>query len=77
MHCTWKNIKKSCKKSKFKISGPTQNEKFELPNGLCSVVDIQEYFKYIIKKHETVTDNSPIKIYVNKTKNRITFRIKI
>ena len=39
------------------------------------VSDIQNYFEYIIKKHETVADNSPIKIYVNKT-NRITFRIK-
>ena len=33
-------------------------------------------FKYIIKKHERVTGNSPIKIYVNKTENRIIFRIK-
>ena len=31
------------------------------------VSDIQNYFEYIIKKHETVADNSPIKIYVNKT----------
>ena len=33
-------------------------------------------FKYIIEKHERVTGNSPIKIYVNKTENRIIFRIK-
>ena len=26
--------------------------------------------------HETLTDNPPIKIYVNKIENRITFRIK-
>ena len=31
------------------------------------VSDIQNYFEYIIKKHERVADNSPIKIYVNKT----------
>ena len=30
----------------------------------------------IIKKHETVTDNPAIRIYINKTENRITF-IKI
>ena len=28
------------------------------------------------KRHERVTDNSPIKIYVNKIENRITFKIK-
>ena len=52
------------------------NEKFELPNRSYSVSDIQDYFKYIIKKHETVTDNPPVRIYVNKIENMITFRIK-
>ena len=28
-----KNIKKSYKNNRFKISGPTWNEKFELPDG--------------------------------------------
>ena len=51
---TWKNIKKSYKNNKFKISAPTWNEKFELPDGLYSVSDIQDYIK---KKHETVSDN--------------------
>ena len=38
---------------------------------------MQDYFEYIIKKHETITDeNSPIKLYVNKIKNRIVFKIK-
>ena len=32
--------------------------------------------RYIIKKHDTVTDNPPIRMYVNKTENRITFKIK-
>ena len=39
------------------------NEKFELSSGLFSVSDIQDYFEYIIKKHETVPDNPPIRIY--------------
>ena len=52
------------------------NEKFELPNGFCSVSDIQDYFQCIIKKHETVTDNPLIKINVNKIENGITFRIE-
>ena len=62
------------KKSYKKISAPTWNEEFELSDGSYSVSDIQDYFHY--KKHETVTDNPPIKIYVNKIENRITFRIK-
>ena len=28
IYCTWKNIKTSYKKSKFKISSPTWNDKF-------------------------------------------------
>ena len=51
--------------------------KFKLPDGSYSVSDIQDYLKYIIKKHETVTDNPPIRIYINKIENRITFRMKI
>ena len=38
--------------------------------------DIKDNFNYIIKKYETVTDNSPIRIYVNKVESRIKFRIK-
>ena len=37
---------------------------------------MQDYFEFIIKKHETLTDNPSIKIYSNKIKNRIVFRIK-
>ena len=36
--------------NKFKISAPTWNEEFKLPNGLYSVSDIQDYFKCILKK---------------------------
>ena len=38
--------------------------------------DIQDYFEYIIKKHETNNDNSPIRLYANKIKNRIAFKMK-
>ena len=38
--------------------------------------DIQDCFKYILKRHETVTNNPSIIIYVNKLENRITFKIK-
>ena len=52
------------------------NEEFELPDGLYSVSDIQDYFEYIIKNHETVTDEPSIMTYVNKIEHRITFKIK-
>ena len=39
-----KNIKRSYKNNKFKISAPTWNKEFELPDGSCSVSDIQDRF---------------------------------
>ena len=47
-----------------------------MPDGSYSVSDIQDYFEYITKKHETIADNPPVQIYVNKIKNRIVFKIK-
>ena len=60
----------------LKYLSQTWNENFELPDGSYSVSDIQDYFEYIIRKHETVTGNSAIRIQVNKIENRITCRIK-
>ena len=71
-----KLFKKSYKNNKLKISDKTWNERFELSFGSYSVSDIQYYFEYIMKKHDTFTDNPPIRIYVNKIKYMITFRIK-
>ena len=76
IYSAWKNIKKEYKNNKFKISAPTWNEEFELPDGSNSVSDIEDYFEYILKKHETVPDNPSIRIYINKIENRITFTIK-
>ena len=36
----------------------------------------KNYFKYILKRHDKVTDNPSITKYVNKIENRITFKIK-
>ena len=47
-----------------------------MPDGSYSVSDIQNHFGYIIRNYKTVTGNTPIRIYVNKIKNRITFGIK-
>ena len=76
IYYTWKNIKSSYNNNKFKISVPTCNDKFELSDGSYSVSDIQDYFEYILKKHGEKTDKPSIQIYVNKTENSITFKIK-
>ena len=44
---TCKNIKSSYNNNKFKISAPTWNDEFKLPDGSYSVSDIQDYFEYI------------------------------
>ena len=72
----WKNIKPKYNNKKFKISVPTWNDNFDLPDGSYSISDIQVYFEFVIKKHETLTENSPIQIYPNKIKNRNVFKIK-
>ena len=76
IYYTWKNIKSSYNNNKFKISAPTWNEEFELPVGSYSISDIQDYFENILKKHSESIDNPPIRIYVNRIENRITFKIK-
>ena len=65
IYYTWKNIKSSYNNNKFKISAPTWNDKFELPDGSYSVSNIQDYFEYILKKHEEDIDKPSVKIYVN------------
>ena len=52
------------------------NEEFELPGAWNSFLDIQDYFEYIIKKHQKVTDNHTIRMSVSKIENRIAFKIK-
>ena len=56
IYYTCKNIKSLYNNNKFKISEPTWNDKFELPDGLYSVSNIQDYFQYILKKHRENTD---------------------
>ena len=47
-----------------------------MPDVSYSVADIQDYFGFIIKKQETITENPPVQIYLSKIKNRIVFKIK-
>ena len=74
IYYTWKNIKSEYNNNKFKTLAPRWNDTFDLPDGSYSISDI--HFKFIIKKHETLTEDPPIQIYPNKIKNRIVFKIK-
>ena len=57
IYYTWKNIRSEYNNNKLKISAPTWNDDFSLPDGSYSVSDVQDYFEYIIKKHETIAYN--------------------
>ena len=76
IYYTWKNVKSDYNNNKFKISAPTWNDTFNVPDGSYSIAALQNYFEYIIKKHETIADVSPVLIYVNEINNRIVFKIK-
>ena len=70
IYYTWNNIKSSYNNNKFKISAPTWNEEFTLPDGSYSISDVQGYFENMLKKHGEKIDkdkNKPsVKIYINK-----------
>ena len=76
IYYTWKNVKSDYNNNKFKISAPTWNDTFDVLDSSYSIVALQNYFEYIIKKHETITNVSPVLIYVNEINNRIVFKIK-
>ena len=76
IYYTWKNIKSLYNNNKFKISAPTWNDEFELPDGSYSISNIQDHFEYILKKHEEDVDKPSIQIYVDKVGDRLTFEIK-
>ena len=76
IYYTWKNIKSEYNNNKFRISAPTWNDTFDLPDGSYSTADIQDYFEFIIKEHEPLIENLPVQIYPNKIENRIVFKIK-
>ena len=43
---------------------------------LLQTADIQNYFEFIIKKHETLTENPLIQIHPNKNKKTTVYKIK-
>ena len=76
IYYSWKNVKSIYNNNEFKISAPTWNETFDLPDGSYNISEIQDYIEYIIKKHEIIGENAPILIYANAINNRIVFKIK-
>ena len=77
IYYTWKKIKSSYNNNKFKISSPTWNDKFDLPDGSYFVSDIQDYFEYILKRHGEDIDKPSVQIYVNKMKIRLHLKLKM
>ena len=77
IYYTWKNVKSTYNNNNnFKISAPTWNETFDLPDGSYNIPKIQDYIEYIIKKHEAIGETAPILVYANTINNRIVFKIK-
>ena len=76
IYYTWKNVKSTYNNNNFKMSAPTWNETFHLPDRSYDISEIQNYIEYIIKKHETIGENAPILIYTNTINNIIVFKIK-
>ena len=76
VYYSWKNIRQQYKSPKLKITTPTWNYEFELPDGSYSVSDIQDCIKFIIKRHDTLPTNPPIHIYINRINNRLVFKIE-
>ena len=62
IYYTGKNVKSAYKNTKFKISVPTWHDTFDLSDDSYSIEDIQDYFEFIVKKHENLTENPPVQI---------------
>ena len=71
IYYTWKNIKSGYNNNKFKIFAPTWNDIFDFPDASYSISDIPDCFEFIIKKHETLTENPPVQVCPNKIKNKL------
>ena len=68
IYYTWKNIKSEYNNNKFKISW---NDTFDLRDGSYSIADIQHYFEFIIKKHETLIEIHRFKFIKIKSKTEL------
>ena len=68
---TWKNVKSEYNNHKFKISAPSWNDEFDLPDGSYSISDIQDYFEFITKKPETSTEIHQFKFTLTRLKTEL------
>ena len=63
-------MRKSSRNNRFKILVLAWNEEFELHDGSYSVSDFHYYFENISRKHGEKTDNSSIRIHINRIEHR-------
>ena len=77
IYYTWRNIKSSYNNNRFKISAPTWNDEFELPDESYSVSDIQDYFKYILKNMGKILINHQYKYMWTKFKIVLHLKLKM
>ena len=70
IYYTWKN-KSEYNNNKFKISAPIWNDTFDLLDGSYSIVDIQDYFEFIIKKYKTLMKIHQFKFTPIKSKTEL------
>ena len=71
IYYTWKNVKSEYNNNESKFSAPTWNDTFDLPDGSYSISDIQYYFEFIIKKHETLNEDLPSEFIQIKSKTEL------
>ena len=76
IYYTCKKLRKQYKNNKLKVIAQTWKGESELPDGSYSVSDVRYYVEYIIKKHETSTTVPPVHVYINRTSNKLVFKIK-
>ena len=76
IHCTLRNIQSEYNNNELKTFAPTWNDSFDLPDGSCYISDILDYCEFIIKKHETLTENPSAQIYLKQIKYKIVLKYK-
>ena len=72
-----KKVQKTCTKPinlKYQLWRGMKNLNYLMDHILFQI--LRNYFGYVIEKHDTLTENPPIRIYINKIENRTTFKIK-
>ena len=69
------NIKSTYYNNKFKISAPTWNDEFDLPDGSYSIADIQDYFEFIIKNTKLQLKTLLYKFTQIKSKTEFFFKV--